>query len=83
MRITLLKPDAAYRPLGGDLYIFLKQDVYFENTNFATLMSKVKEEQTELPAGLTSAIRSDRTFWPTFKRCVDALQEKHEICGRG
>jgi hypothetical protein len=41
------------------------------------------DEEAELLADLTRAIRRDRKFWAPFNSYVDALQEKHGICRRG
>lgn len=41
------------------------------------------DEEAELLADLTGAIRSDRIFWPEFNKRVDTLQEKYGICRRG
>jgi len=41
------------------------------------------DEQVELLADLTGAIRRDTVFWPEFNRRVDSLQEKIGICSRG
>jgi hypothetical protein len=40
------------------------------------------DEEAELLADLTGAVRADRIFWPEFNRYVDALQEQHGICRR-
>jgi hypothetical protein len=42
-----------------------------------------EDEQAELLADLTGAIRNDRIFWTDFNRCVDASLEKLGICRRG
>lgn len=42
-----------------------------------------KDEEAELLADLTGAIRSDKAFWAQFNHRVDTLQEKHGICSRG
>jgi hypothetical protein len=42
-----------------------------------------QDEEAELLADLTGAVRADPTFWPEFNRCVDALQAKLGICRRG
>jgi hypothetical protein len=41
-----------------------------------------EDEEAELLADLTAAIRADRIFWPEFNQRVDALQEKNGICRR-
>ena len=40
------------------------------------------DDEAELLADLTGAIRRDRVFWPDFNRYVDALQEEYGICRR-
>ena len=47
------------------------------------LTIKDEDEEAELLADLTGAIRADRIFWAEFNQRVDALQEKHGICRRG
>lgn len=41
------------------------------------------EEEVELLADLTGAIRADPIFWPEFKKQVDTLQGKYGISRRG
>lgn len=41
-----------------------------------------EDEEAELLADLTGAIRADRIFWPEFNQYVDALQQEHGICRR-
>ena len=47
------------------------------------LTIKDGDQEAELLADLTGAIRADRIFWAEFNQCVDALQEEHGICRRG
>ena len=42
-----------------------------------------KDEEAELLADLTGAIRNDRIFWAEFNPYVDKLQEEYGICKRG
>jgi len=42
-----------------------------------------EDEQADLLADLTGAIRADRNFWAEFDRYVDELQAKQGICRRG
>ena len=41
------------------------------------------DEEAELLADLTGAIRADRGFWTAFDRYVDQLRTEHGICRRG
>lgn len=41
-----------------------------------------RDEDAELLADLTGAIRADRRFWPDFNRRVDVLQSTYGICRR-
>lgn len=42
-----------------------------------------EDEEADLLADLTGAIRADRTFWPEFNARVDALQAELGLCRRG
>lgn len=42
-----------------------------------------EDQEAELLADLTRAIRADKTFWPEFNRRVDTLQAESGICRRG
>jgi hypothetical protein len=44
---------------------------------------KEEDEDAELLADLTGAIRADKRFWTDFNPYVDELREKFGICGRG
>jgi hypothetical protein len=44
---------------------------------------KDEDEDAELLAALTGAIRADQRFWTEFNQYVDVLQAKYGICTRG